>query len=129
MAFSKAHKFDDATYHFSLMCRALSHPARVLIVRKLISLHGERAKAGELTEGMPISKQALSQHFRILREMSIVKCEEEYPNIYYSLNNDMLNTLLGLFSLVTQSDRKYDKTYATEAKTLGKRRSAGTTPL
>jgi DNA-binding transcriptional ArsR family regulator len=109
MAFSKAHKFDDAIYHFSLMCRALSHPARVMILKRLIALHGDRAKAGVLTVGLPITQQALSQHFKILREMSVVSCQEEHPNVYYSLNNELVNTFVGIFSLVVQADSKYDE--------------------
>jgi DNA-binding transcriptional ArsR family regulator len=129
MAFSKAHKFEDAIYHFSLMCRALSHPARVMILKRLIALHGDRAKASELTTGLPITQQALSQHFRILREMSIVSCQEEYPNVYYTLNNEMFNTFVGIFSLVTQADAKYDESYKQEITPLGRRRTAGTTPV
>ena len=129
MAFSKAHKFDAAIYHFSLMCRALSHPARVMILKRLISRHGDRAKAGELTDGLPITQQALSQHFRILREMSIVTCQEEYPNVYYALNNELFNTFVGIFGLVTQADLKYDDDFRKEVEPLGKRRTTGTTPV
>ena len=129
MAFSKAHKFDEAIYHFSLMCRALSHPARVMILKRLISLHGDRARAGELTTGLPITQQALSQHFRILREMSVVTCQEEYPHVYYSLNSELLNTFVGIFGLVTQADLKHDENFRKEIGPLGKRRTAGTTPV
>jgi len=128
MAFSKAHKFDDDIYHFSLLCRALSHPARVVILKRLVNLHGDRAKVSELIVDLPISKQSLSDHLKILREMSIVNCETCHPYVYYSLNHELLNTYVGIFSLVTQAYLKYDENYHAEIKTIGARRTIGTTP-
>jgi DNA-binding transcriptional ArsR family regulator len=126
MAYSKAHKFDDAIHHFSLMCKALSHPARVMILKRLISLHGESAIVGDLTSGLPLSKQALSEHIRVLREMSIVICEVKHPYIHCTLNAELLNTYIGIFSLVTQAELKYDDNYKAELKSVGLRSMVGT---
>ncbi|HLF65847.1 MAG TPA: winged helix-turn-helix domain-containing protein [Saprospiraceae bacterium] len=129
MAFSNAHRYDDAIYHFALLCNALSHPARVIILKRLIALHGEWARASELGAGLPLAKQTLSDHFKILREMSIVNCEVRHPYIYYSLNSTLMNTYVGIFSLVTQAELKYDENYVAETKILGSRRTTGTTPV
>ncbi len=129
MAFSKAHKFDDAVYHFSLMCRALSHPARIIILKRLIDSDGDKVTAGALIEGLPISRQTASGHLRMLREMSIINCEEQHPHTCYSLNSDLLNTWAGIFSLVMQADSKYDDNYLSEIEIVGARRTIGTTPV
>ncbi len=129
MAFSKAHKFSDEIYHFSLMCKALSHPARVMIIKTLISLHGERALASKLISNLAISKQAASVHLKMLREMSVISCEEEYPHVYYRLNSELINTYFGLFSLVTQAELKVDETFSREIPAVGGRRTLGTAPV
>jgi DNA-binding transcriptional ArsR family regulator len=129
MAFSKAHEFDDAVHHFSLMCRSMAHPARALIVLKLLGLHGEKAKVGELAAGMPISLSTFSEHLKILREMSIVQCEVQHPYVYYSMNSALVNTYFGIFGLVTQAELKYDENYKEELKTISARRAIGTTPV
>lgn len=129
MAFTKAHKFDPDIYHFSLMCGALSHPARVIILKRLMNLHGESANVAELTRDLPLSKQAISEHLKILREMSIVCCEEKTPFVYYSMNPELINTVMGLFMLVTQASLKLDEQYVEELKAVGIRRMIGTTPV
>ena len=73
MAFSKAHRFATADYHLSLICHALSHPARIQILRKLVAQ--KKCSAKQLHLGLPISKNAVWQHLKILRDMSIIQCE------------------------------------------------------
>lgn len=129
MAFSNAHKYDPAIYHFSLLCRALSHPARVIILKRLIALHGEWAKGSDLGAGLPLAQQTLSDHFKILREMSIVNCKVRHPHTFYCLNSELFNTYVAVFTLVTQAELKYDENYINEIDQIGIRRKIGTTPF
>jgi DNA-binding transcriptional ArsR family regulator len=129
MAFSKAHEFEDAVQHFSLMCKSMAHPARAKIVLKLIALHCEKVKATELASGMPISLSTFSDHLKVLREMSIVNCEVQHPYVYYWMNSELVNTYFGIFGIATQAEVKYDDTFKEELKTINARRTVGTTPL
>lgn len=109
-----------------MLCKALSHPARVRIVRKL--LQGERLTVKEIADDLPLNRSTVSQHLKVLRDMYIVDCFEEYPHVYYSLNRDLPNTFVGLISLVWQSDSSYDEHYAEELPKIENRRMGGNAP-
>lgn len=90
MAFSKAHIFNPHDYLFSLICHALSHPARILILRKLIK--EGKCSVKQLKREVPLSGPTLSQHLRILLTMDIIHCEEQCPTVFYFFNHDLFET-------------------------------------
>jgi len=112
MAFSKAHRFNPSDYHYSLLCRALCHPARLAILRKLANDGSCEVK--RLIAGMPISRAAASQHLKILREMHIVKCEQRYPTVIYWLNEDLSNTYHGIIDLLLRAGKNFDTQHVNE---------------
>ena len=87
MAFSKAHHFHVGVYHLSLICRAASHPARVLILRRLLEY--ESCTVKELRRGIPLSQNTVSQHLRVLLNMQLLECAEEMPTVRYRLTSDL----------------------------------------
>lgn len=118
MAFSKAHRFKPSDYHFSLLCRALGHPARLAILRRLQKHGPTPVKA--LIVGMPISKAAASQHLKILREMHILNCEQRAPQVIYWLNQDMSNTYQAIVDLLLRAGKKFDVTHESEMKIISR---------
>jgi DNA-binding transcriptional ArsR family regulator len=62
---------------------ALADPTRREIVALLA--HGERA-AGELAEGFPVSRPAISRHLRVLREAGLVRSRTEGKRRLYALD-------------------------------------------
>lgn len=64
------------------LLKALSHPARLLVLCKLVQ--GE-ASVGELQPITGLSMSALSQHLAVLREMGLVETRREAQTIFYSL--------------------------------------------
>lgn len=91
MAFNKAHlynKFDICTSHFM---HAISHPARICIIRQL-SKRGP-CTVEELLVNHPLSQPTLSQHIEILRKANLVLYREEYPYVIYSINKVELRKL------------------------------------
>lgn len=101
MAFSKSHRFDQNDAFFSLICRSLSHPARLSITRQLY-LSGP-CTVKTLRKDKPICNATMSQHLEILRKMQIVKCEQQFPTVVYWLNTDLPETYAAVVQLLDQA--------------------------
>lgn len=63
---------------------ALAHPARVRIVRLLLSRTS--CMCGEIVEEMPLAQSTVSQHLKILKESGLVKGEIDGPRVCYCIN-------------------------------------------
>ncbi len=70
-----------------LALNALGSPSRRAVLEQL--RHGERTVRA-LTDAMPITQSAISQHMRVLREADIVRVREEGTRRLYSVNLDGL---------------------------------------
>lgn len=64
------------------LLRALSHPARLLVLCSLVE--GEKA-AGELETLAGLSQSALSQHLAVLREQGLVRTRREAQSVIYTV--------------------------------------------
>lgn len=112
MAFSKAHRFNPVDYHYSLLCKALSHPARIAIIR---TLHEQgQCDVATLLKHMPLRRQTVSQHLMILREMQIINCEQTYPTVQYWLNEDLHATYQTVLALVLHAGSHFDAGHTSE---------------
>ncbi|WP_337843161.1 metalloregulator ArsR/SmtB family transcription factor [Rheinheimera sp.] len=65
------------------IAKALAHPARVQIVRLLLSRSS--CIGGEITQELGLAQSTVSEHLRILKEAGVVVGEIEHPRICYSL--------------------------------------------
>ena len=70
---------------------ALAHPARVRIVRLLLSRIS--CICGEIVEEMPLAQSTVSQHLKILKETGLVQGEIDGPRVCYCINKDALAKL------------------------------------
>lgn len=70
---------------------ALAHPARVRIVRLLLSRVS--CVCGEIVEEMPLAQSTVSQHLKILKETGLVQGEIDGPRVCYCINKDALAKL------------------------------------
>ena len=75
---------------------ALAHPARVRIVRLLLSRIA--CMCGEIVEEMPLAQSTVSQHLKILKESGLVQGEIDGPRVCYCINQDALEKLKKLIS-------------------------------
>ena len=73
--------FDD---ELSALARALSHPARVAIVRHLAARG--TCVCGEIVDVMPLAQATVSQHLKVLKEAGLVQGEVDGPRMCYCLN-------------------------------------------
>lgn len=91
MAFNRAHLYDDRDRKLSFYANAIGHPARVRIIHQLSD--EESFTVEELKEYHPLAMSTISQHLKILREKDLVNFKEEFPFIYYSLDQKNLTRL------------------------------------
>jgi ArsR family transcriptional regulator, arsenate/arsenite/antimonite-responsive transcriptional repressor len=65
--------------------KALSHPARVYIVRELAALDS-CCTSGEFFEKLPIARSTLSQHLKELKLAGLIQGQINPPYIKYCIN-------------------------------------------
>lgn len=75
-----------ADVELARLAKALGHPARVRILRRL----GSQASCchGSLADEMPLAASTVSQHLRILREAGLVQGEVDGPRTSYCINRE-----------------------------------------
>ena len=73
---------------------ALGDPTRPAVFERL--RHGPRA-AGELAEGLPVSRSAVSQHLGVLLEVGLVTQRREGTRRLYRVDPDGLGALRAYF--------------------------------
>lgn len=64
--------------------RALSHPARVAILKILLKKQG--CICGDIVEELPLSQSTISQHLKALKEAGLIKGEIEGVTICYCID-------------------------------------------
>ena len=68
------------------LARALSHPARVAIVRYL----AERGTCvcGQIVDALPLAQATVSQHLKVLKETGLVQGEVDGSRTCYCVNSE-----------------------------------------
>lgn len=82
------------------VAKALGHPARVRIVRFLMTR--ENCIGGDIVEEIGLAQSTVSEHLRILKAAGVVTGEIERPRICYSLNPASLTPLATLIGQVSE---------------------------
>jgi len=73
---------------FALICKALSHPARIRIVEHIKAV--DQCICGEIVEILPLAQSTVSQHLKILKAAGLVLGEIEGPRTCYCLDKKRL---------------------------------------
>ena len=84
------------------VAKALAHPARVKIIRLLLSKTS--CIGGEITSKIGLAQSTVSEHLRILKAAGVVAGEIEHPRVCYSLNVNSLMPLLSLLQAVVSKE-------------------------
>lgn len=99
----KASEFADDDVALAELFRALSHPARVAILRALAE-RGE-CVCGEIVEVLPLAQSTVSQHLKQLRKSELITGEVEGVTSCYCINNKSVKRL---FSLLSKFEEKIE---------------------
>ena len=80
-------KFTEQQEQIARIAKALSHPARVYIIEKLLSLNS-CCTSGEMIDDIPIARSTLSQHLKELKSSGLIQGDIEPPKIKYCINRE-----------------------------------------
>ncbi|MDX5594373.1 metalloregulator ArsR/SmtB family transcription factor [Pseudovibrio sp. SPO723] len=70
------------------LCKALSHPARVKLIRIMLAQSG--CVGQDLVSALGLAQSTVSEHIRILKEAGLVDAENQRPKVCYSVNEAKL---------------------------------------
>lgn len=82
---------DETAEELASLAWALAHPARVRIVRLLISR--QACVCGEIVNELPLAQSTVSQHLKILKASGLILGEVDGPKVCYCINRDKLARL------------------------------------
>ncbi len=74
--------------------KALSHPARLCIVKGLIE-YGE-SNVMNMQNCLQVPQSTISQHLSVLKSSGIIKGRRKGLEIYYSVKNDIVRDIVGM---------------------------------
>lgn len=88
MTKAKTDLFDAETVAMAEFAHAMSHPARITILRHLM-LHGAQT-CGQIVEALPLAQATVSQHLKALRSAELVTATEDGPRVTYALSGERI---------------------------------------
>jgi ArsR family transcriptional regulator len=80
--------FASTDVHLARRLKALAHPARLTIVRALMT--ADRCTCGDIVRNLPLAQSTVSQHLKVLREAGLIRGEIEGPRSCYWLDAEAL---------------------------------------
>jgi DNA-binding transcriptional ArsR family regulator len=84
MGATKAEEFSVKDNRLAKYSKALAHPARVAILRLLISR--QACICGDIVDELPISQSTVSQHLKELKDAGLIKGDIEGAKVCYCIN-------------------------------------------
>ena len=88
------------------LARALSHPARVAIVRYLAARG--TCICGQIVDVLPLAQATVSQHLKVLKEAGLVQGEVDGPRTCYCVNPEAVKRFQSLVASLPASRVKGD---------------------
>src|SRR4030042_1490490 len=86
MAPPKNDQFTKDDIKLARFAKALSHPARIAILRHLASL--ETCCFNEISRDLPLADSTVSQHLSELKDAGLIQGSLEPPKVQYCINYD-----------------------------------------
>lgn len=80
-------EFTDEVLEMARFAKAMSHPVRLHILKKLSGLDA-CCYSGNIVDELPIGRSALSQHLKELKFAGLIQGETEPPYIKYCINRE-----------------------------------------
>ncbi len=83
MPIPKNHKFDKETQEIARIAKALSHPARIAILKYLAKC--KTCISGDISKEIPLSRTTVFQHLQELKKLGLIHGEIDGLKINYCL--------------------------------------------
>ena len=100
MAAPKLEEFLKAEQELAQFAKALSHPARIAILKVLASK--TECVCGEIVEVLPLAQSTVSQHLKELKNANIIKGTIEGTAICYCINPETIDKIEKHFGSITK---------------------------
>lgn len=84
MAIARKAGFPDKDVTIAELARALSHPARLAILR-LLAQRGE-CICNDIVSDLPLAQSTVSQHLKALKAVGLIKGKTDGPRSRYKIN-------------------------------------------
>ena len=104
MARSKAHLFKSDEARLAELAKAISHPARIAVLKKLSKQ--TECVCGEIVDVMPLAQATVSQHLKELKLAGFISGDIEGPKSCYCLNPGKIEELAGRLTDLVATLRK-----------------------
>lgn len=115
MSKSKAHEFTHSEVALADAAKALSHPARLKIL-KILS-HIDVCMCGEIVDLLPLAQATVSQHLKELKRVGFIKGEIEGPKTCYCINSKVVqHTFSELTNFYNDINREGKRSCKTQTK-------------
>ena len=84
MGATKSEEFSAKDKRLAKFAKALSHPARVAILKFLIKQ--ESCICGDIVDELPLSQSTVSQHLKELKEAGLIRGDIEGASVCYCID-------------------------------------------
>ena len=105
---NKKNKFNSESLKLAEFAKAVSHPARIEILKILAEKNS--CICGEIVLEIPLAQSTVSQHLKELKSAGLISGEIDGPRSCYCLNSDgiaEMSELIGdLFSMIKTKNIK-----------------------
>lgn len=76
---------------FAQLAKALSHPARLRIIKILLQLDGKgRCFNADIVEKIGLAQSTVSEHLRVLKNADLIHAKSNPPKMCYLINKEKL---------------------------------------
>lgn len=89
MPLAKLSAFDERLVSLSAFAKALSHPARIEILRQLS--HGRDTCCSDIVAALPLSQPACSRHLSELVKVGLLRQRPQRSQVFYRLERKALD--------------------------------------
>ena len=96
MATAKTAEFSKIEIEIAEIAKALSHPARIKILKILNDLSS--CMVGSIVDLLPLSQSTVSQHLKELKRVGLIKGEIEGPKTCYCINPGVMEKVKNEFN-------------------------------
>jgi ArsR family transcriptional regulator, arsenate/arsenite/antimonite-responsive transcriptional repressor len=79
-------KYTEDNNEIAVFCKALAHPARITIIRLLLSI--DSCYCNDIVKELPLAQSTVSQHLKELKKAGLIKGNITPPQVKYCIDKE-----------------------------------------
>lgn len=95
MISNKSEIFPAEQQQAAVYAKALSHPARIAILRYLAETNV--CITGDITDAIPLGRTTVLQHLQVLKDSGLIRGDIDGKKVCYCINSDQYDEMKQLF--------------------------------